>query len=94
MSRNPLLLKCKTCGDFQHHWIMYLETLGKKAKVCYVCDEVRDIADIKDVEFQGHTMEVIPLETALHKEGDTREDQFNVSQDQGKKEIENIISEE
>ena len=67
MSRNPLYLKCKRCGDFQHHWIMFLETIGKKAKVCYECDTVRDIENSKDIVFQGHHLEVLPLETSLDK---------------------------
>ena len=67
MSRNPLYLKCKKCGDFQHHWIMYLESIGKKAKVCYECDTLRDLEDSKDIKFQGHTMEVLPLEVGLDK---------------------------
>ena len=74
MSRNPLYLKCKKCGDFQYHWIIYLDSMEKKAKVCYECDTVRDVEPYKDVEFQGHTMEVLPLESGLAKEGDTRGD--------------------
>jgi len=46
---------------------MYLESIGKKAKVCYECDTLRDIEDSKDIKFQGHTMEVLPLEVGLDK---------------------------
>jgi len=46
---------------------MYLETIGKKAKVCYECDTVRDIENSKDIKFQGRTMEVLPLEVGLDK---------------------------
>lgn len=68
MSRNPIFRKCKKCDDITPHEHFEQKSKNRQFWVCSECDTIRDLEDIKLVEFKGHTMETPEIEIALMKE--------------------------
>ena len=73
MSRNPIFRKCEKCGEITEHWRIFLKSYNQEGWACGVCDRLRDMQKITEHDFKGHTMEVVPLESAFIKVADKSE---------------------